>query len=571
MFITFAAASNEVIQSECMDKDGVIERFKNKNCTWVGLKTERKEKKCRKKKRVRIHCMKTCNNCPLPSPPEFFGFVPVKSSSTEWNDIDAFAEVEMDLKRLGSLSYSMEGKQKESNLLEEINDYAINRKKNVKSVASKCKVYAGLLTEFPDMSDKLRDGFYESMMNIALAFNGTYVEKESFIEGVQMRGWPFKIASNVEEFESYQGGNIMEAVALAAEQAALRGDVEIAVSFALTVAGALYDGFLTKDLRRTKVRDDDGSVVYVPESAPEDRRSRFREVYAKYSGEATYNCPGQPQAINHGISSATAAIGLVRAFGAIGWLEGKLISSWELTDADGVKIELKNYTNDLDHFVSRSAKLLTTNVCNVRKTGISDKDNYAGPDGKEWYRWKYRKMSTKTCPSFKSDKSNRPEDIAHAKNEITFATKARSVGNDYYEDPNYFGIYDKDIHRFLMTVLNRFIIDPKAEVVSRFSCDLNSETDPSAKSCNGSRQMPNRLMHSSQLLSIVNAARDLNVDDYRCDVLSVVNAILPMFLEGHEDFQAFGYSGSWKFILAPLITKYYFYWYEAGVINCQKE
>merc|ERR1712161_123067 len=118
---------------------------------------------------------------------------------------------------------------------------------------------------------------------------------------------------------------------------------------------------------------------------------------------------------------------------------------------------------------------------------------------------------------------------------------------------NYFGIYEKDIHRFLIAVLNRFIIDPKAEVVSRFSCDLNSITDPSSKSCSKGREMPGRLMHISQLLSVVNAARDLNVDDYRCDVLSVVNAILPIFLEGHKDFHAQFKYGSWKFLLAPLM------------------
>jgi len=518
----------------------------------------------RAKKKVKNHCMKLCNNCPF----KLFGFVPVKSSSTEWNNTVAFAEVETDLERLGSLPFSKEGNKEEDKMLDEIKDYAINRGKNVKAIAARCKVYAGLLTEFPDMSDKLRDGYYRSMMNIALALNETYLETESYIEGVQMRGWPFKIDSDYDEFESYQGGKLMEAIALAAEQAALRGDIDTAVSFALTVAGALYDGFLTKDLKRTKLRDD-GNVVYVPKSAPEDRRERFREVYQMYSGTPTFNCPGQPQAINHGLSAATAGIGLVRAFGAIGWLEGKSESRWELTDSDGGKIMLKDYTDDLENFVSRSADVLIK-ACNIRKTGGSDKDNYAGPDGKEWYGWKYKKMSTTVCPSFKSNKSNRPEDIAHARVEIMFATKARAVGNDYFKgDPNHFGIYEKDIHRFLMTVLNRFIIDPKGEVASRFSCGIGSETDPLSKACGSAREMPGRILHVSQLLSIVNAARDY--PEVRCDALSIVEAILPIFLEGHKDFHAqFGY-GNWKHILEPLKTKYYFYWYEAGLINCQKE
>merc|ERR1711957_887715 len=246
-------------------------------------------------------------------------------------------------------------------------------------------------------------------MNIALAINGTYVEMEPEIEGVQMRGWPFKIVSDVLEFESYQCAHLMEAAALAAEQAALRQDNDIAISLALTIAGAFHDGFLTRDLKRTKVSDD-GKVVYVPEGAPSGRKKRFKKVYEKEIGQATYECPEQPQATNHGLAAASAGVGLLRAFGAINWLEPtiKSKSSWRLIDADGNSIMLENYVDDLKQFVFKSADVVK-NMCSIRETGMSIRDNYVGPNGTEWCYWKYRKVNVTKCPSFdkKNDSSNR--------------------------------------------------------------------------------------------------------------------------------------------------------------------
>ena len=58
-----------------------------------------------------------------------------------------------------------------------------------------------------------------------------------------------------------------------------------------------------------------------------------------------FTCPKQPQALNHGLSAVNAAIGLLRSFGAIGWLDSKSKSKlpWQLFDADGIKIELADY------------------------------------------------------------------------------------------------------------------------------------------------------------------------------------------------------------------------------------
>jgi len=365
----------------------------------------------------------------------------------------------------------------------------------------------------------------------------------------------------------------MEAAALAAEQAALRQDNDIAISLALTIAGAFHDGFLTRDLKRTKVSDD-GKVVYVPEGAPSGRKKRFKKVYEKEIGQATYECPEQPQALNHGLAASSAGVGLLRAFGAIGWLQPDSGSRllWQLFDADGSKIELYDYVVDLKKFLSHSVDLLRKTV-NTKETGSSDDDNYTGPDGTEWYRWKYRKMSETTCPAFKNDRSNRPEDIDHAKVVLKFAPIIRSLGYDYFGgDSDKFGILDEDIHRFIISVLNRFIIDLKVEVNDRFTCDLSGETDPNLKACAGQRAMPGRVLRVSNLLTIANAARDYPTAS--CDVLLLIKAVLPIFLEDHRDFHGntvgqFGYIESWRFMLPPLIAKYYFYWYETGLEICE--
>ena len=573
-YIYITSGGARVVQSECGNMKGAIENFefrgkmqKNKKC-WMIKKKKSKGQKC-KIGAVKNHCMKLCNNCPIPSPSTYFGLLSIKSSKKEWDKKDAFNEVKTDLERLGSRFYSEEEIEYEQKLTGSINDYAVNRTTVLKKVAIECRDYAEMLASFPDISDKLRDALYGSMIKLALAINATYVETEAYIEGVQMRGWPFKIGADIPEFEAYQGGHVMEALALTAEQAALHGEMQIARSLALTVAGALHDGFLTKDLNRTKVRYD-GKVVYVPQSAPSGRKERFRKIYEVKSKRAVYQCPEQSQAINHGLSAASAAVGLIRAFGAIGWLNpsNKAVSSWELLDADGNQIEQMNYVDALKEFVSASAGVLIK-MCKIHKTGAHpNRDNYAGPNGTEFYIWKYTKISEAVCPSFNDDSSNRYEDIIHAKVELRFTSIVRAVGNDYFDgDSNYFGISNKDVHRFLISVLNRFIIDSEANVYDRFTCDLRGESDPLSKSCSNARALPGRIHHVGDLLSIANAARDN--PDARCDALALINTVLPIFLEGNKDVHGiFDFDKPSLFI--PLMTKYNFYFYEDSVTNCQE-
>lgn len=282
---------------------------------------------------------------------------------------------------------------------------------------------------------------------------------------------------------------------------------------------------------------------------------------------STYECPDEPQAINHGLAAANAGIGLLRAFGAIGWLdstnESKLL--WQLVDGNGIKIELVDYLDDLEKFVSTSAAVFIS-ICDIRYTG-SKSDYYTGANGTEWYFWKYRNVDVVKCPSFKNDRSNRPEDISHARYELKFMSVIRAVGRDYFNNSSKFGVTSIDIRRLVVSVLNRFIISPDAKNVNRFTCDLNGTTDVKSQSCLESRQLPKRIMIASGLLDVA-VASFYHLNE-RCDALNIVDAILPIFLEGNEDYDdQFQYCEFDKYLLPPLLAKYYFYWYERGVNNC---
>lgn len=121
------------------------------------------------------------------------------------------------------------------------------------------------------------------MMELATGINSTFTTTLAYVENKTMRGWPFKIKNDVAaEFESYQGGHMMEAVALAAEQAARHGDHAKGASLALQVAAALHDGFFTADLERTKLNSD-RTVVYVPTGASAGRFARYSELHPNFA------------------------------------------------------------------------------------------------------------------------------------------------------------------------------------------------------------------------------------------------------------------------------------------------
>lgn len=154
--------------------------------------------------------------------------------------------------------------------------------------------------------------------------------------------------------------------------------------------------------------------------------------------------------------------------------------------------------------------------------------------------------------------SNRPEDISHARYEIRFVSLIRALGRDYFGDSNKFGIHSDDISRILVSVLNRFITDPNAKVDDRFTCDLNGKTDLDLNPCKRSRVLPTRIISASSLLDI--AVASVHTLEDCCNALTLVDAVLPIFLEDSEDFQdQFEYCRYNKYLLPLLLAKYHFY------------
>jgi len=260
--------------------------------------------------------------------------------SPVWDTLQADTEVSGDIKRLTS-------KCDLDKFLVTINDYAANRTKGVKVPSQYVTSVAELLLQLSPLNVTLSNLLYAQMLEVAVALNATFVTTVPEIENVPMRGWPMKIKSEFQEMDSYQGGHIGEAVGLAAEQAALHGDHETAASLAHSVAAMLHDGFLTADLKRTKMVTP-GVVVYVPAGAPKGRHERYTAAHNKSM------CLDKPQALNHGLMAGMASIALLRACSAIDWSQ----ANWHLKDADGILLNMTVYLKDLEEFVIGSARFL---------------------------------------------------------------------------------------------------------------------------------------------------------------------------------------------------------------------
>jgi len=221
---------------------------------------------------------------------------------------------------------------------------------------------------------------------------------------------------------------------------------------------------------------------------------------------------------------------------------------------------VKEYLKELEEVVAGSARVLL-NMIKVGKTGTLSRDVYPRPDGTEWYKWKYWDVSE--CPEKKGEIEDRWEDIFHIQYELKFAAKAMVVGRDYFKTENYFGVKKKDFRCFLVTILNHLIVDLTISGGACFACDISgSITDK--KSCSGSREVGVRLKHAEYLLIAAIAARDdLKA---KCDVLSVVSGVLPLFAEGDPNFST---QHQTRFKSALLLqAKYYFYNYRANYDDC---
>ena len=480
----------------------------------------------------------------------------ISGSFDGWDAAQALAEVQPDVDRL--VAHCAARRTSFTNM---VVGYADTRAKGPRLVAQAVVALAQLL-ESGAVGAAARAAAYDEMMDLALLLNGTFVDMYGIVEEKSMRGWPFLIKGTTPEFDSYQGGHVAEAVALAAEQAAVAGARGTAASLAGAVAAFLHDGFLTGDPERTKVGAP-GVVVYVPDFASDGRRERWAEHYGHPRGPPI-ECLGEPQALNHGLMAAQAGVALLRAHAAIDW-DG---ARWAVADADGAPLGRETFVADLEAFVEASTKTLRR-AFKTKRTKARAKDRYEGPVGTKWYKWRYRDVSG--CEAYAGLRRDRWEDVGHSLYEAEYVVKVRALGARYYGSSKRFGLRRRHVRRLLVTCLNRLVRDRDAVGGARFACDVHGSVT-NAKSCALSRVESRRHLHMPNHLALATAARD--DPKARCDALSLVDVVLPLFLEGHADFHAHGPEGvggicdKGSLISALIDAKYHFYWYEHGRAAC---
>jgi len=488
--------------------------------------------------------------------------VVVASATAEWDRAEALDAIRGDA--TSYLSYVV-GKEKE--FIANIRKYKSERRKGQGTkCASAVKACAKFLkSPFADTLDNSqRNALYETMLELAEAINGTFTEMTPYIEGVPMRGWPFNIGLGSPshrtrlglggwsiqrvEFDAFQGGLLMQAVAYGAEQAALHGEHGKAASLVMSVAAALHDGFLTSDLKRTKV-DSNGAVVFVPEGGSLDRFKRSASIQ-----DDRVRCLDHPQALNHGLRAAEGAAVLLRACNVIDWDEAE----WRLVDADGLALTRKSFIGDVEAFVVGTADVLLK-AFTIHTTGTSSKDRYNGPDGTEWYLWKY---FAHPCPESINTELDRWEDIAHAAIDFAFISSIRNLGRDYYGSADYF-LDTKHLRRLQVTCLNRLIVDRSIAGGGRFACDI-SGTTTDRKSCGGSRAESTRHLLIPRLMSLPVELKDDPIT--RCDALSMADAGLSLFMADHPDFVQKMPMGQYYVLFME--AKYHFYNFKAALRDC---
>ncbi|KAH8069780.1 hypothetical protein JL721_5671 [Aureococcus anophagefferens] len=478
----------------------------------------------------------------------------ISGSFDGWDAAQALAEVQPDVDRLVAHCAA-----RRTSFTNKVVAYADTRAKGPRNLALAVVALAQLL-ESGVVGAAARAAAYDEMMDLALLLNGTFVDMYGTVEEKSMRGWPFVIKGTTPEFDSYQGGHVAEAVALAAEQAAVAGARGTAASLAGAVAAFLHDGFLTGDPERTKVASP-GVVVYVPDFSSDGRRARW----AEHHGHTPIDCLGEPQALNHGLMAAQAGVALLRAHAAIDW-DG---ARWAVADEDGAPLGRETFVADLEAFVEASTKTLRR-ALKKKRTKDKAADRYEGPVGTAWYKWRYRDVSG--CEAYAgSPIKDRWEDVGHSLYEAEYVAKVRALGARYYGSSKRFGLRRRHVRRLLVTCLNRLVRDRAAVGGARFACDVHGSVT-NEKSCRLARQESERHLYMPNHLALATAARD--DPKARCDALSLVDVVLPLFLEGHADFHAHGPEGvggicdKGSLISALIDAKYHFYWYEHGRAAC---
>jgi len=470
------------------------------------------------------------------------------ASATEWDEDRANVEVRVDLNNfLNGCDLNQEY------FLDGLDQYKTKRTKYLRTPSQLIIVFAKILDSKlgKNLQGKTRNRVYKKMVDMTDAVNATWISMESFVEGKSMRGWPLKVDETkdqetvIPEFEAYHGGHAMEAMARAAKQIALHGEHQKAASLVFSSASAIYDGFITDDLERTKLNDK-GVVVYVPVGASDERVKRYKKIHPNWI------CLEQPQATNHGLSVAFAASALLKACKAIDWT----VADWTLVDGDGTPIKQKFFLAKLEKFVKDSYDFLSTQF--IRRETSND-DSYQGDNGTPYYIWRYRDYSQ--CPEKKDYRHNRLQDTAHLETEIMFVSEISDLGHELHGNRNYYGQTKKHIRYIIVSMLAKIVLDRSKFGASRFACGLNGRNNPTSVACKGRRSIRRIMNHIPNILTPAITAWEYDSKN-DCDVLNLVNDVLPFYLDESKKVERFCRypQESW----ALLEAKFYYYWYDTG-------
>ena len=497
-----------------------------------------------------------------------------EEGATEFSSKTAVSEVDKDIKAMINAYDRDRGM-----LMGVLEEFNLNRYKDagIRKIPD-WGIALGRVYELDGIGRK--DELVDRLVDTADMLLTAYKEHFSYVEQSVIRGWPMLVdpRDSTQTFESFNYGHIAMCVAWAAKALAKhRGEHQRAAKVLMPVLGSLKDNFLTDDPAKSKL-DNKGRVVYVPKDAPVDRKLRHMRVTQQDDQE----CLNSPQAYNHGLMAARAAMMAREAMSAIDWDKAAwgMDDEWSITKAKRL----------IDTFILDSGRFLKHGMVDQPGTGTSKWDMYPGPSGSEWVIWNYRDYTK--CDIGQGTYKDRPEDIAHATYETNFVNEFRRWAyNKFPEASETFS--EKDVHKMIVTFLNRVVADYDAPGGKRFACDITGVNDDDDhgwnlidvhawKQCGGSRKLPVRAGFAPGWLVLATSIRPTITGDHdseasemssesvdpkraHCDVMRMVKTILPLVLPGDEFDDANFHRMTSKWASESIEAKYYWHYFQKGI------
>ena len=352
---------------------------------------------------------------------------------------------------------------------------------------------------------------------------------------------------------------------MAAKAAAKAGQHEVAVDLLKPVLQQLYDSFLDKDTRKTKL-DGQGRLVLVPNAAPADRLQRYLDV------NDNSICLDQPQMYHHGTSPARAAIEVLQTMDLIDWSSANV--TWPLPECP-----LESCKERISNYVRKTAEWVKTAFEAQRPypaTGDDkEKDKYPGPENTTWYTWKNQDVTgcnDERAPYVdesgirSSEFVDRPQTIQAAKEQLPFIHEYMVWAASSVPDGAEVTFTEADLRRLLVTFLNRVVHDSTAASQGDlFACDVEGNL------CPGDDIEPKRSRAAVNWLILAYAAKVHGAmaksRQAACDTYRMVETVLPLASgpwTNKFDEGSFGkLSESWA--ADAILAKYYFYNYNYGI------